>query len=47
MKKRIVHIYDKDDRLKTQKFYRLIHTAGNPGLRDNSYSNCEEIIEIP
>jgi hypothetical protein len=47
MKKRVVHIYNKDDRLTTQKFYRLIHTAGRADLRDNSYSNCEEIIEIP
>ena len=47
MAKRIVHIYDLDNRVGTQKFYRLIHTAAQPGLRDNSYSQCDEITNIP
>ena len=47
MKKRIVHIFDRDNKTKTQKFYRLTHTPGKEGARDNSYCNCEEIINIP
>jgi len=47
MAKRIVHIYDRDNVAGTQKFYRLIHTPGAPGLRDNSYSSCDEITNIP
>ena len=47
MAKRIVHIYDRDNKVATQKFYRLIHTKGDPGLRDNSYSQCDEITNIP
>lgn len=47
MAKRIVHIHNPKDPKAPQKFYRLIHTAGAPGLRDNSYSTCEEIVDIP
>lgn len=47
MKKRIVHIYDRDDKAKTQKFYRLEHTPGPPNARDNSYCKCDEITNIP
>ena len=47
MKKRIVHIYDSQNAKAAQTFYRLIHTAGAPGLRDNSYSNCDLITDIP
>jgi hypothetical protein len=47
MAKRIVHIHNPKDAKAPQKFYRLIHTAGTPGLRDNSYSKCEEITDIP
>ena len=47
MAKRIVHIYDPDDKAKTQKFYRLIHTPGASELRDNSYNQCDEITNIP
>ena len=44
---RFVHIYDPDNKVKTQKFYRLIHTSAAPGLSDNSYSQCDEITGIP
>jgi len=47
MAKRIVHIYDQDDKAGTQKFYRLIHTKAAPGLSDNSYRQCDEITGIP
>ncbi len=47
MAKRIVHIHNPRDRNAPQKFYRLTHTAGAPGLRDNSYGSCEEIVDIP
>lgn len=47
MGKPIVHIYDRDNRVGTQKFYRLIHTSSKPGLHDNSYSSCDEITGIP
>lgn len=47
MAKRIVHIYDRDNKLGTQKFYRLIHTSAPVGLRDNSYSQCDEVTNIP
>ncbi len=47
MSKRIVHIYDQDNKAATQQFYRLIHTSGSPGLTDNSYSNCDLITNIP
>jgi hypothetical protein len=48
MKKRIVHVYSLDgaNRKTNHHFYRLIHTNGNPGARDNSYQSCEHIIEI-
>ena len=44
MAKRIVHIYDPTDSSVPAEFYRLIHTPGDPGLRDNSYSQCERIV---
>ena len=47
MAKRIVHVYDTKNRAGTEKFYRLIHTSASPGLRDNSYNRCDEIINIP
>ncbi|MGI8771265.1 MAG: hypothetical protein ACR2JE_07500 [Acidobacteriaceae bacterium] len=47
MAKRIVHIHKPKDPKAPQKFYRLTHTAGAPGLRDNSYGNCEEIVGVP
>ena len=47
MKKRIVHIFDPKNPGSPQTFYRLIHTAGRPGLRDNSYSSCDLITGIP
>ena len=47
MKKRIVHIRDTKDSSNPQYFYRLIHTAANPGLRDNSYNQCDLITDIP
>ena len=45
--KRIVHIFDQDNKKGTQKFYRLIHTKAARGLRDNSYSQCDVITGIP
>jgi len=47
MAKRIVHVFDTKNQQGTQKFYRLIHKKGDPGLRDNSYSHCDEITNIP
>lgn len=47
MAKRIVHIHDRLDSSSPQTFYRLIHTSGQPGLRDNSYSHCDLITDIP
>ena len=47
MGKRIVHIYNPDEKATTQKFYRLVHTPGASGLRDNSYNQCDEITNIP
>lgn len=47
MAKRIVHIYDRDNKATTQKFYRLIHTPGEAQLRDNSYNQCDEITNVP
>jgi hypothetical protein len=47
MAKRIVHVYDTDNKAGTQKFYRLIHTkASDPQLRDNQYGECDEITGI-
>jgi hypothetical protein len=46
MQKRIVHIFDQDNKKTTQKFYRLIHTAAKPGLNDNSYDRIDEITNI-
>lgn len=37
MARKIVHIYDQDNRKATQKFYRLIDKASGPGLNDNTY----------
>lgn len=47
MKKRIVHIYDRLNPNAAQTFYRLVHTGAAPGLRDNSYSACDLITDIP
>jgi hypothetical protein len=47
MKKRLVHIYDPKNADNPQTFYILVHTAGQPGLRDNSYSNCDLVTNIP
>jgi hypothetical protein len=47
MKKRIVHIHDHVNPQAPQTFYRLIHTAASPNLRDNSYSACDLITDIP
>ena len=47
MKKRIVHIHDRLNAGSPQTFYRLIHTGASPGLRDNSYSSCDLITDIP
>lgn len=47
MAKRIVHIYDRLNPGSPQTFYRLIHTPGDPGLRDNSYNQCDLITDIP
>lgn len=42
MKRRIVHIYDRNDKNVPAEFYLLTHTDGP--VRDNSYSKCETII---
>ena len=47
MAKRIVHIKDPKNPGSPQSFYRLIHTAAAPGLRDNSYGACDLITNIP
>ena len=47
MKKRIVHIHDSENPRSPQTFYRLVHTSGAPGLRDNSYGQCDLITDIP
>jgi hypothetical protein len=47
MAKRIVHIHDLQNAGAAQTFYRLIHTSASPGLRDNSYSKCDLITDIP
>jgi hypothetical protein len=47
MKKRIVHIHDRLNPTAAQTFYRLIHTAAEPDLRDNSYCQCDLITDIP
>lgn len=46
MQKRIVQVYDAKDRRRTQKSYRLIHKAGNPGAYDNTYDRIDEITGI-
>jgi hypothetical protein len=47
MAKRIVHIHDPLNPGSAETFYRLIHTSASPGLRDNSYSTCDLITDIP
>ncbi len=47
MAKRIVHIHDPKNPGSPESFYRLIHTAAEPGLQDNSYSYCDLITDIP
>jgi hypothetical protein len=47
MAKRIVHIYDRLNPGSPETFYRLIHTSARPDLRDNSYSTCDLITDIP
>jgi hypothetical protein len=47
MKKRIVHIHDPLHPASPQTFYRLIHTGGPQGARDNSYGQCDLIANIP
>jgi hypothetical protein len=47
MAKRIVHIHDPKNPGSAETFYRLIHTSAAPGLRDNSYSTCDLITDIP
>lgn len=47
MKKRIVHIHDPVNPTNPETFYRLIHTKSDPDARDNSYSNCDLITNIP
>lgn len=47
MRKRIVHVHDPQNPRAAQSFYRLIHTSAEPGLRDNSYNQCDLITDIP